>query len=49
MDKILNEYDKILASEEFKIFIPFRNLLTKICLLSLLYKDVINLENKIAE
>lgn len=49
MDELLHKYDKVLASAEFKAFIPFRNLLSKMCLLSLLYRDVVRIEESIAK
>lgn len=49
LDQILQKYDKILVSQEFKIFIPFRNVLTKICLLALLYKDALQIEDTIKQ
>lgn len=47
MDELLHKHDKVLASVEFKSFIPFRNLLSKMCLLSLLYRDVLRIEDSI--
>ena len=44
---MLHVHDKTLASDEFKIFIPFRNVLSKFCLLALLYKDVNKLKETI--
>jgi len=47
MEELLEKYDKVLASEEFKIFIPYRNIFTKFCLLSLLYKDLNKIKDDI--
>lgn len=49
MDELLHRHDKVFESAEFKVFIPFRNLLSKMCLLSLLYKDVVIIEASIAK
>lgn len=39
LDNLREKYDNILRSEEFEIFRPYRNILSKLCLLSMLGKD----------
>jgi hypothetical protein len=46
---MLKKYDRIIASEEFKIFLPFRNLLSKLCFLALLCKGTDSIEKTIKE
>ena len=41
------KYDSILASEEFEIFRPYRNVLSKLCVLSMLAKDEVTIEQYI--
>mmetsp|Transcript_45592 Transcript_45592/g.33336 ORF Transcript_45592/g.33336 Transcript_45592/m.33336 type:complete len:108 (+) Transcript_45592:235-558(+) len=45
--ELLEKWDRVLASEEFKIFIPFRNILSKFALLTLSFKDVKKLNEEI--
>jgi uncharacterized coiled-coil DUF342 family protein len=44
LDNLREKYDKTLASEEFEIFRPYRNVLSKLCLLSMLGKDEFTIE-----
>jgi hypothetical protein len=47
LDNLREKYDAVLASEEFEIFRPFRNILSKLCLMSMLAKDEQGLEDYI--
>ena len=42
-----DQYDKILQQEELALFKPFRNILSKLCLLALLGKDELRIEESI--
>ena len=48
MNNLQDKYDKILGSEEFLVFRPHRNALSKLCLLALLGKDEVQIEESIA-
>lgn len=47
LDNLREKYDSILASEEFEIFRPYRNVLSKLCVLSMLAKDEVTIEQYI--
>jgi len=49
MDELTKKHDKILVSSEFKFILPFRNLLSKVCLLAILTKGVEAVEVAIEE
>lgn len=39
LENLREKYDAVLTSEEFDVFRPFRNILSKLCVLALLSKD----------
>jgi len=47
LDALLKEHDKVLANDDFKMFIPFRILLSKICFLAILTKGSASIEDRI--
>ena len=47
LNALQDKYDKILGSEEFVLFRPYRNVLSKLCLLALLVKDETEIEELI--
>lgn len=47
LDSLRDKHDHVLKSEEFEIFRPHRNILSKLCLLSMLGKDELALEQYI--
>ncbi len=49
LEALRENYDKILISEEFTIFIPYRNVLSKLCLLAMMGKDERVIEEYIEE
>jgi hypothetical protein len=49
MEQLTKKHDKILVSSEFKIFLPFRNMLSKICLLTILTKGIDSVESSIKD
>ena len=47
LNNLQSQYDKILDGSDLILFKPFRNLLAKLCLLALLGKDELKLEESI--
>lgn len=47
LNNLQSQYDKILDGSDLTLFKPFRNLLAKLCLLALLGKDELKLEESI--
>lgn len=47
LNVLQDQYDKVLQQEELAIFKPFRNILSKLCLLALLGKDEVRIEESI--
>lgn len=47
LDNLREKHDNVLKSEEFEIFRPYRNILSKLCLLSMLGRDELSLEEYI--
>lgn len=49
LDNLREKYDAVLGGEDVKIFRPYRDLLSKLCSLSLITHDVVVLEASIAK